>query len=641
MPGGGDTGSARAPRLPGGRDGGSARAPRLPGAMSFRAPTLTSPADSVASAGSLGTQQATDEPSLAVSSGWGSAGGGGGFAGFMLDPNRPSQRQPSGPDAADMIADFVASDGGGGGAPSPPRPDGVGMSSAWGAPKPTAASYRVSKDVEVVAPTNFFKNRDLTYHPRSVAATLRSAAWGCCALLLFGLIVVGIALFIIHGVYGLRYSFNSGALSMEEAVVVTAEGRVGLHTLTPQAAFEVTSMPGEATALMRVSSPLATAGSPQAQRVEFGSYDDAMTVFSPTAVWQSGDGEALAMNATYGMSIAAGEGKSVVFVGGVGDSGTLTVGPTRDAKLQVDGVVALVNSGQGVSIQASNTSDSLVVSGPVNMPQTVVSGDSFLGDDVTDSVFVAGTLNVTGAIDLRRGTLMLDHEDENGLQVIENIRVGEFNVSSLNFEQKHLTVVDSLDAGPVRFLGGQIFSTDGSPPAFSKPLGGTTSVAAVFRGTMDVQTQSGESVATLRRDGSDGSIGIELPSTSANTTISVPNTDGVFVVTATSPHLSVSGTGVVTFDQAAITGTGVIQTGSIGPGFGPISTSSSINTTGTLSSLCACLALVVDACTVCREWHRSIKWNPDCRHDFRHRCHHSSCRTQHHDTRHPLALHHR
>lgn len=551
------------------------------------------------------TLDATPRPDDSLPRRGNTGSGVGGYAGFMLDPRPPAKRPPNEPTAAELLADFVADaeSGGGGGArgssgnvswsggttsvSSVQSPSGF----AGGSKTPPglsnedrAVSYRVARDVEHIAPEDIFAKRDLTYHPKSVAKTLRTAAWTCVALLVFSFFVVGVALFIVHGVYGLRYSMTTGTLSMEESVVVAADGMVGLHTMQPHAGVEVVNMPDAADAVVRLATTPAAVPviGTAAQRLEFGTYGDSGS-FEATGTWEARQGLPVALNGTAGIAFSAGLNASVVFnPSGGSDTGSVAVGPARNGKLVVDGAVVVVTEAESVSLHTDAVSGELVVSSEVRAPALTVTGNSLLGDAVQDAVVVGGTLNVTGAIDLRQATLLVHNPAVGDEHTINHISVGILNATALNFEQKHLTLLDSIDVGPVRSVGGSIYGTGSNPPQFLKPLGGGTSVSVASVGTISSTTSGSDDALRFVREGDSGSIHVTVPSSASNTTVALPNEDGVFVVAATSPHLSVSTTGVVTFDQAQITGTGVIVSGSLAAGFGAISISSDISTTGEL-----------------------------------------------------------
>ena len=636
------------------RQGGAGRPPFASRTPAARAPRVAAAARTSNTPGprqpstARSVRWASDEETVTAPRSLAKGGGGGsgirsaagtstgGFAGFMLEqrPERTLTQQPSTQDILNAFAAAKAQEaagsinwgdeegGGEGLPPSPPTVDTsrtAGSLTAWGtvpklAPLPPSqsmrgdaggrvgpdqpglrgvGSYRVNDNVPVVEPGNFFKGRDLAYHPKSVARTLRTAMWACVALLVFGLFVVGVALFIVHGVYGLRYSFATGALSMEEAVVVTVEGRVGLHTSTPYAGVELNAVPGEGDTVLRMASPVPTDGGPTpvvaSQIMEFGAYA-VEGEFEPSAVWQASAGLPLALNASSGIALSSGANASIVFTSpGFEDSGSVTVGPQWGRKLQVDGAVTLHDGGaypvtlHAAASTAANSAGGgqLVVGGRMEVPELSVTGNTFLGTSVSNTVQVGGTLNVTGAIDLRHGTLLLEDSPPADVQRVANIVVGVLNVTALNFEQKHLTLVNSLDVGSIRSDGSNIYGSAGAPPVFTKPIGGGVTSVAVA-GAVEVKSSGSEEALSFARDDALGSVKLFVPAVGSASVV-LPNNDGTLVVAATAPHLAVDATGTVTFDQTQVVATGALAAGSIVDGFGTITTSSAITTTGAVA----------------------------------------------------------
>ena len=434
-----------------------------------------------------------------------------------------------------------------------------------------------------VRPENFFRARDLTYQPRSVARMLRTAAWTCVALLFFAVVVVGASLFIVHNIYGLGYSFSSGTLSMASAVAVSSAGRVGLHTTEPLEAVEIAPIEGGSNSIVRLSSPAFT-GSTGVQRMELGRYlvtDD----FEATASIETVSTAGLTVVSASNIQFTPGRNASVSFTtSGSEDDGSVVVAPYRAAKLSVDGSVVFVSGSNQVSLSASSSARELVSSHLVEAPALRVTGATSLGSSASDQVVVAGTLNVSGAIDLRRGTLLLENTVGSNPQTISNINVGVLNVSALNFEEKHLTLLTSLDAGNVRVQGTSLVSSVSDALTLAKPLGGGTTVTATSVGTFGITTTADEDALRFLRDGDSGFTKLSVSSTTSEATIALPNTNGTVVVAASAPHLSIATTGVLSFDQSQVTGTGALVSGSIGTGFGSISTASSISTTGVYHS---------------------------------------------------------
>ena len=80
--------------------------------------------------------------------------------------------------------------------------------------------------------------------------------------------------------------------------------------------------------------------------------------------------------------------------------------------------------------------------------------------------------------------------------------------------------------------------------------------------------------------GDNKDITLAIPEATSKRTISVPDASGTIVVSSADRFLSISSAGSISFNELAIQGTGALTSGSIGDGFGSITTGGGVATTG-------------------------------------------------------------